>query len=94
MTFQEFQETDFNKFPNNRHLFFILKSSEASIIFPVYISREDDTDDLIFEVVGRDSFYTKEELLENFIYSECRKFKATVVNIVTEKAFIEEYLEN
>ncbi len=93
MTFQEFEETKFNEFPNKRYLFFILKSSKASMVFPVYISREDDKDTLIFEVVGRDAYYTKEELLHRLVYNECRRYDATIVSVITEKAFIEEYLE-
>lgn len=94
MTLQEFKETNFNEFPNHRHLFFIIKCSKTSIVFPVYVSREDDTDDLMFEVIGIDNYYTKEELLDQFIYNECKMYKATIEKIITEKAFIEEYLDN
>lgn len=93
MTFQEFKETKFNEFPNKRYLFFILKSSKASMVFPVYVFRKDDGDNLIFEVVGRNAYYTKEELLHRLIYNKCRKYDATIVSVITEKAFIEEYLE-
>lgn len=94
MTLQEFKETKFNEFPNYKHLFFIIKYSKASKVFPVYVSREDDTDDLIFKVMGTNIYYTKEEMLDRFIYRECRMYRATVEKIIPEKAFIEEYLES
>lgn len=94
MTLQEFIDTKFNEFTNHKHLFFIFKSPKYLEVFPVFISREDDTDDLAFLVVGDDDYLTKEELLRKIAYKLNEKNNLIVEKIITEKAFIEEYLEN
>lgn len=94
MTYKEFKRIDFDKLEGERKIFIFICKDYKKEIFIVPILWDEDC----FNVLATDWCYSKEEIYsfleKDFDYETGEDVKIEILKVITDKAIIEEYLDN